>query len=301
MFYFLGLAVTAYAFLQSAFLVFGLLRPSLIARFRRRDRDAWALVTGASDGIGFGFCQELAANGFHLVLHGRNQKKLDNVAVKLATDFPGLKTRVFLADASEPVSFDGLEALLQGIDLTVLVNNVGGTASLPRPFMPLHEHSLHDIDSVISLNAGFTTKLTRNLLPLLISNGPSLVLNISSLSTMGVPCLSVYAGTKGYLEAHSESLQTELVAKNQDVTIHAVRVGSVQSAGNKSNTGFLVPSSRAMARATLGKVGSSSVAITPYFPHALLKFFIEILPPRMRQQALIRAMEDTRAAIDKTE
>ena len=301
MFYFLGIITASYGLLFAASLLYDWLRLSAIPRFVRSDRDSWALVTGASDGIGFGVCQELAARGFHIILHGRNQQKLDRRASDLSKEFPRLHTRISLADASKSVSFDALLETIKDIYLTVLVNNVGGNKNLPRQFMNLQEQSLNDIESTLNLNAGFTAKITNTLLPTLMKNEPSLILNIGSLTALGIPRVSVYAGTKGFLVSHSESLQTELVAQGRDVTVHAVYVGPVQSGGYRPDDASLfVPTSKGMAQATLAKVGSSTVTITLYFPHAILKFFGSNLPGRFKEQAFIAGIRDAEAALSKT-
>ena len=302
MFYYLGIITASYGLLFAASLLYDWLRPSAIPRFLRSDRDSWALVTGASDGIGFGFCQELAARGFHVILHGRNQQKLDRRASELSKEFPRLQTQIFLADASKPVvSFDALLETIKNIHLTVLVNNVGGNNNLPRQFMNLQEQSLSDIEATLNLNAGFTTKITRTLLPTLMNNEPSLILNIGSLAALGVPRVSVYSGTKGFLVSHSESLQTELVAQGRDVTVHAVYVGPVQSGGYTPDASLFVPTPRGMAQATLATAGSSAVAVTPYLPHAIMKFFGSNLPRRFREQAFIAGIRDAEAALSKTQ
>lgn len=301
MFFYLGIITASYGLLLAASFLYDRLRPSTIPRFLRSDRDSWALVTGASDGIGFGFCQELAARGFHVILHGRNRQKLDRRASELSKEFPRLQTRIFLADASKPVSFDTLLETIKDIQLTVLVNNVGGNKNLPRQFMNLQKQSLSNIEDTLNLNVGFTVKITRTLLPTLMNNEPSLILNIGSLAALGVPRVSVYSGTKGFLVSHSESLQTELVAQGRDVTVHAVYVGTVQSGGfTSAHASLFVPTPRGMAQATLATAGYSAVAITPYLPHAISKFFASNLPRRLKERAFIAGMRDAEAALSKT-
>ena len=301
MFYILGVIATSYVLLFAASVLYDWVRPSAIPRFLRNDRKSWALVTGASDGIGFGFCQELAARGFHLILHGRNRQKLERRISDLSKEFPRLQTRIFLADASKPVSFDALLETIEDIHLTVLVNNVGGNDALPRPFMNLQEHSLDDIERTLNLNAGFTAKLTCTLLRILMNNEPSLILNIGSLAALGTPRVSVYAGTKAFLVSHSESLQTELVAQGKDVTVHAVYVGTVQSGGYRPDASLFVPTPRGMAKATLARVGSSTVAITPSLPHAISKGFASNLPRKLKEKAFIAGVRNAEAAFAKRE
>ena len=300
LFRYIGIALVGYVLLRLASIAYEVLfRPSSISRFNRKDRDAWALVTGATDGIGYGFCQELAERGFNVILHGRNGQKLDKVSAALKKEYPGVQTRTFVADASGDVSFEPLLETVKGLHLTVLVNNVGGTGPLPKPIMYLHEQSADDIQRTININAGFATKITSVLIPTLMENEPSLLLFTGSIASLGIPQLSVYAGSKNYLLGHAEALQSEFISLGKDVTVHQVHVARVHSAGNPTKPSLTVPTSRGMARATLGRVGSSSVTITPFIPHAISKFIMTSVPTRIRRRIFIQASKDTAALLAK--
>lgn len=104
----------------------------------------WALVTGASDGIGVGFAEELASQGFNVILHGRNAEKLQTVSETLQAQFPGRKFKILVLDAVQDAgNVDKIQAALaefKDLNLKVLINNVGGMVSpdavlsnLPRP------------------------------------------------------------------------------------------------------------------------------------------------------------------------
>ncbi|MCJ1391838.1 hypothetical protein MMC18_004705 [Xylographa bjoerkii] len=291
-FYFTGLATASYAVLRASSALYSFLRPSSLPKYQHGPKDSWVLVTGASDGIGFGFAEELCARGFNVILHGRNKQKLEKCAAKLAQDFPSRKTRMFIADAfTGLIPTDELFKLISDIQLTILINNVGGTHALSARFKSLEEHTPEEIDKVINLNAGFTTHITKALLPTLVLNGPSLILNIGSLSYLGGPWNSVYAGAKGYLMSYSNALQTELTADGKDVTVHAVLVGVVSTNRLQMKTSLFVPSARAEAQATLGNVGCGSVSITPYLPHAIQKFFLMNAPQIVVRTFMIRTIK----------
>ena len=103
-------------------------RPSTLHVYRHSKSGSWALVTGASDGIGLGFCEELLARGFNVLLHGRNPQKLDRIIGELSTKYPERSLDKVIADASK---YDnGYEEIARKVKslhgpLTVLVNNVG--------------------------------------------------------------------------------------------------------------------------------------------------------------------------------
>ncbi|MCJ1380601.1 hypothetical protein MMC17_003709 [Xylographa soralifera] len=291
-FYYTGVVTASYAVLLASSALYSFLRPSSLPKYQHGPKDSWALITGASDGIGYGFAEELSARGFNVILHGRNKQKLENCAAKLAHDFPSRETRLFIADASAcSTPRDELLKLISDIQLTILINNVGGTNPLSNPFKSLEEHTPEEIEKVINLNAGFATQITKTLLPTLIRNGPSLILNIGSLGYLAGPWISVYAGTKGYLVSYSTALQTELRADGKDVTVHAVLVGAVSTNGLKSKTSLFVPSARVEAQVTLDKAGCGSVLITPYFPHAIQKFFLTNAPQTVMRTFMVRAIK----------
>jgi len=98
-----------------------------------KDRPAWALVTRASDGIGLGFAQELSERGFNIILHGRNEGKLDGIKEQLQKTSPDREFRIFVRDAEKELTDEilhNLQESLKDIHLTVLINNVGGSGSV---------------------------------------------------------------------------------------------------------------------------------------------------------------------------
>ena len=106
-------------------------------------------------------------------------------------------------------------------ELTMLVNNVGG--STPRPLhRGLWEIPHVDIDTILNVNARFPTHLTRELLPHLQTNGPAIILNCGSFAGLfGTPYLTTYSATKGYIHSLSLGLRYDLLAEGFDnVCVH---------------------------------------------------------------------------------
>ncbi|KAG5457336.1 MAG: hypothetical protein BJ554DRAFT_2683 [Olpidium bornovanus] len=175
-------------------------RPSRLRRFNRADkRRPWAVVTGASDGIGKGFAQELAAARFNVVLVARDEAKLADVAREIEYEFPGASTRVLVTDAGrrDQASFlaklDATVAALPG-PVTVLVNNVGRANAHVDVLARQDDYDLAD---VVVVNDVFPVLITKRLLPTLERNQPSLILNVGSYaSETAIPHLAVFCGTK---------------------------------------------------------------------------------------------------------
>lgn len=129
-----GLIKTLYLFMRFAsFLHLHFVHSSKLHQYRRPG--AWALVTGASSGIGEAFARGLARNEFNVVLHGRNEEKLKILAAKLEGEFKTVSFKYVIADAA---TSHGMKQAIERManemaqlpgPLTVLVNNAGGMVS----------------------------------------------------------------------------------------------------------------------------------------------------------------------------
>lgn len=291
--YYLGALTAIYliaSFLQFAFLY---LRPSSLLSYHHQ-KQSWALVTGASDGIGFALAHELCYRGFNVILHGRNPAKLEGVKSTLMLAFPSTQIRLIVLDASLLVSSSSLQRLVAGIQdvhLSVLINNVGGTSPVSPDFKTLKDHTHDEVDALLNLNSRFATQLTRAILPLLQRNQPGLIINIGSAVSMGFPYLTVYSGAKGFNVSWGKSLQIELKAEGQDISVMGVVVGNVQSAGNKSDATLFTPTSRVMAKAILDRVGCGKSMVIAYFPHALQLSPLGWLPEAVVQKVVANAIK----------
>ncbi|SEG47986.1 SDR family oxidoreductase [Marinobacterium lutimaris] len=169
-------------------------------------RDRHILITGASSGIGAALAILLARRGASLLLHGRNQKALDEMAAKcMEQGCPRVVT--CSADFSEEA---GRKRLLDCVStsfskLDMLINNAGiGCFSL------FDEQSPELIDRLISTNVTAPILLTRALLPMLTAKTEPRILNIgSAFGAIGYPGYTTYCATKGAMRMFSESLARE--------------------------------------------------------------------------------------------
>lgn len=135
-------------------------RPSSIKRYLYGDCRR-VLVTGASDGIGLGIASELATNGFNVILHGRNPEKLEKTKTQLEGEHKNIQFKAAVLDDASATSqqIDDFVANLDGLNLTILVNNVGGGAKV----QPLEKNTAEELDSLINVNQ----------VPRAIDKGPS--------------------------------------------------------------------------------------------------------------------------------
>jgi len=161
---------------------------------------SWALVTGSTDGIGKALAFELASKGLNLVLVGRNPQKLQSTSNEIWEKF-GKKTHVkVIVIDFEKISGEEIEGQIrseiEGLDVGILVNNVGLSAKGARFF---HEVDLESMDSLMNVNMGSVSWVTRAVLPGMLKKKKGAIVNIGSGSSVAVPSyplFTVYAATK---------------------------------------------------------------------------------------------------------
>ena len=282
---YVGLAALAYTTIQFTRQATVFLLPSTLKKHYNRRGNNWALVTGATDGIGFGFCQELCARGFNVILHGRNHAKLEQRARELEAEFPACKTGIVVLDVVGVTSaVDGVVEEVQTIirahggQLSVLINNVGGET---KPYTNLDEYTFEEAQATIDKNAGFMLHITRVLLPLLMEAERGLVLNVSSMSSAGLPYISVYSATKGFVDTFTLALEAECVSEGRNVDVMGLRVGQVKTSGFDIESNLFVPTGRGLASAGLNRVGCGRVIVWGYFWHWVQGVSFDVLPRSM--------------------
>lgn len=254
-------------------------------------RGNWALVTGATDGIGFGFSQELCARGFNVILMGRNEDKLHRRAAELRQQYPTSAVDIIVMDAV-PVS-SAVEQIATGLPgkLTVLVNNVGGES---KPYLPFGDYTYEEAQTTIDKNAVFMAQLTRVLLPVLSKAERSLVLNVSSMASWGLPYTCMYSASKGFVDSFTRALEGECAVEKNGVDVLGLRVGPTSTPGYDQPASMLVPTARVMAKAGLDRVGCGKTIVWVYFWHWLQGFSLIVLPRFMMMRVLAQTMRALR-------
>jgi short-subunit dehydrogenase len=167
----------------------------------------WALVTGASSGIGTEFCRQLAAEGYQLVLVARRLEKLQAVADELKSDY-GSDSLIIPADLSS--SDVGREIAQQiedkNIEIEYLVNNAG--YGLPGSFhVPDWREHAHFIQVMMTA----VCDLTWRLLPGMQQRGRGFIVNVASVAGLVDPSAghTLYGASKSFLIKFSQSLALE--------------------------------------------------------------------------------------------
>lgn len=248
------------------------------------------------------------SRGFNVILQGRNKQKLEIAKAKLEGERLGTKVKVLVIDALTGSTRD-LEkeiASVQHLNITILVNNVGGfPPGMTRNFKPLTEYSFDEIDGFIDLNARFLARITRLVLPFLPRKSPSLIMNVSSGADVGMPWIVIYSGTKGFVTSFSKALAREMKMEGLPVEVVALTMGDVQSGSNTTPLSWKAPSSRGFARATLDRIGRAAGDIphvlAPYWAHALMLGGFDYLPEQAKQSVLDEELRAKGRRFDKAE
>lgn len=292
-----GFVSLLYFWYQTYDFIYTFIRPSSLYRYRHAEDKSWALVTGASDGIGLGFVQELLERQFNVVLHGRNANKLAGIKQDLLQQYPSRSIEIVVADASKlDVDFDAIAKQLEALPgkLTVLINNVGGQTTNPQ-WALLEETPQATADRLINVNVRFPTQLTRALLPLLQKNSPALILNLGSASAIsGLPYLTVYSGSKAFNMIFSAALKAEIRAHGHDVEVLGLLVGNTISAGNTAHMPFITVSARELAKGGLDRVGCGKAVVWAHWRHALSFLPLSLIPEGVGEGIGITEMKKRR-------
>jgi short-subunit dehydrogenase len=174
-------------------------------------RNRWALITGASSGIGEVFAKQLAAEGVHLILVARREDRLRALAQKLS-DAHGIHTVVLPTDLSAPDAPRQLyhRVVALGHPVALLINNAGVGA-----YGMFHEASAERIAGIMQLNIHALTLLTHYFLPAMCAAGSGAVINVASTAAFQpVPYMAAYGATKSYVLSFTEALWAEYRAQN---------------------------------------------------------------------------------------
>jgi short-subunit dehydrogenase len=167
----------------------------------------YALVTGASSGIGECFSKQLAARGSNLILVARSTDKLGAMAKDLASA-DNVHTEPISLDLSEPGAAARLATTLEerGLRVQLLVNNAGFGARGRFWELPLDRQA-----AMVRLNVQALFELTHLLLPPMVAARQGAIINVSSTASFQpVPYTALYGATKAFVTSFSEGLAEEL-------------------------------------------------------------------------------------------
>ena len=181
----------------------------------------WAVVTGATDGIGQAIAKELARRGMSILLVGRNAEKLarSKALVEAEPNVGEVETvRIDLSDSS----LDNFASIRRQIDpdnrdIGMLINNAG---TFPSKFVRFNKFDMEDLVVIANLNMIAPLHMTRMIMPGMVSRGRGMVMNVSSLvGLITAPYWSIYSATKAFMNVFTHQLQIEYASHPIDIVL----------------------------------------------------------------------------------
>ncbi|GIF63443.1 short-chain dehydrogenase [Asanoa ishikariensis] len=247
----------------------------------------WALVAGASEGLGAAFAHRLAEHGLHLVLAARRAEPLAELAAALPT-----KTVTVSADLSTVEGLDAVTAATAGLDIGLVVANAAYS-----PIGRFVEMDPALTRRAVDLNCRMPLELAHRFLPPMVARGRGGFVVMSSLAGMqGSPPISAYAATKAFGAILGEGLWAELRGTGVDVlTCVAGAVATPNLAGAKARPAPGTQTPDQVARAALRGLGRGPRVVPGLGMRVSSALMSRLLPRRTAIAVIARASRDLTA------
>lgn len=274
-----------------------LLGPKLFgSSIRLKEMGSWAVVTGATDGIGKAYAKALAKKGLNVVLISRTRSKLEEVAKEIEAESK-VQTRIVTADfTTGPEIYEGIRAQTADLEVGVLVNNVGMSYANPEYYLGLPDQEKF-ISNIVTCNIFSVTRMCGLFLPAMVERRKGVVINISSLSAViPAPLLTVYAASKAFVDKFSDDLATEYA--HHGITVQSVLPGPVATNMSKiRRPTWMSCAPKTFVSSALATLGIARHT-TGYYPHSLLQLSIDMIglfSPYVSQKITLNTMNNIRA------
>ena len=236
--------------------------------------DSWAVVTGATDGIGLAYAKAMAGKGYCLFLISRNTQKLDKVKAEILNEYPNCPAvKIMSIDFTLDTIYKNIAEEISSLNghVHVLINNVGMAYKYPEYFTKI-PNSDKFISDILNCNILSVTRMTHIVLPMMEKRRSGSVINISSYSALfPTPLLCMYSASKIYMDYFSRALHAEYKDRGiivQSVLPYYVSTYMIRNPG----ISLMIPSPDQFVNSALKTVGVE-VRTYGYFAHNILAFF----------------------------
>jgi len=258
----------------------------------------WAIVTGATDGIGKAYAFVLAKHGMNVLLLSRTEAKLQQVEQELKAEYPKVEASHLAVDFGkfDEKAREAVQAKIASLDVGVLVNNVG----MNDGNWYFHECSIASDIVEVETNINGTIYMTKLVLgteqgPGMVSRKRGAIVNTGSMSAQvpAAPLLAMYGSTKKFIEHFSKSLRSELAPFNIDVNCQVPFLVSTKI-NYFADRDLWTPAPEKYASACVAHIGYEDHC-APYWPHALQIWKVSLVPNQM----IIKGSHDSHLAVRK--
>jgi short-subunit dehydrogenase len=188
------------------------------------NRNNYALITGATSGIGYELAKLFARDGYHLILVARNEERLNEVTAQLKQEF-SVEVTPLAKDLFDPNAASEIHETVKqmGVVVNVLVNDAG-----QGEWGPFVETALERELDIIQLNICSLVSLTKYFVKEMVARNEGKILQVGSeAGTTPVPLLSIYSATKAFVLSFSAALAHEL--RDTNITITALLPGATDT------------------------------------------------------------------------
>lgn len=264
-------------------------------------RGKWALVTGASSGIGVALARELARHGAKLILTARRRDRLEFLASELSTQ--GREVRIISADLTRPEDRQAIydQTVGSGLDVEILVNNAGLGQYGEFSSLDLNQ----ELDQV-RVNCEAVVHLTRLFVPEMVKRRRGWIMILSSVASFQpIPYLTTYAATKGFDRFFALGLAEELAPVG--IKVSALCPGPTESeffavakvhrdSGAGAMSGRPRQPAEEVARQGLEALVRGKRTKIPYLGGELSALVVRLLPVGLITFAIAKAMRPKKKA-----
>uniref|UniRef100_UPI00358F8676 very-long-chain 3-oxoacyl-CoA reductase n=1 Tax=Myxine glutinosa TaxID=7769 RepID=UPI00358F8676 len=288
--YWIGMALAALLCLRLACGLLCALWTFGLARLLRFGADfsscgRWAVITGATDGIGKAYAIELARKGKDIVLISRSQEKLSKVALEIADQFHVVTKTIAVDFSNVEGIYSTIADAIKGLDIGILVNNVGTSHTYPEYFLDIADLN-NVIPHMINVNIFSVVKMTQLVLPGMVERSRGIIINIASATAL-IPCslLSLYSASKAYVDFFSRALDTEY--RSRGIIVQSVLPFFVVTNMSRIKKASLdKPDPGTYAQAALATVGLRS-RTCGYLPHSIMGWIITTILPSFATEKIL--------------
>ena len=237
----------------------------------------WALVTGASAGIGTALARELALHSANLILTARRKDRLASLAAELTAK--GAEVRIVVADLNDPAApqqiYDATEGA--GLAVDILINNAG-----LGQFGAFAQSEIEQELSQVRVNCEAVVRLTRLFVPRMVDRKRGWIMILASTASFQpVPYISTYAATKAFDRMFALGIAEEVARFGVKVTtlcpgptesefFDVARAGSLKTSDTQS--------AEDVARIGVAALARGQRAIVPYFSGWFTSLLVRVLP-----------------------
>lgn len=273
----------------------------LYAKFIRAGKDLrkygkWAVVTGATDGIGKAFAEEMARKGMNILLVSRTQSKLDEAQQELREKYPSVSFDVlaidfgaFAAGTRSDPTVEVARKKLEHLEVGVLVNNVGISYEYPEMWINLDDAR---VQQLVELNINSMNWMTRLVLPGMVDRKKGAVVSIGSgVGTFPCPMLAGYCASKQYVSMMTRSLAAEY-AHLPNLHFQAQMPMFITSKLSKIRTPTMgTPTPATYAKVAVKAIGYES-EVSPYWAHSMQLAALHAMPDSWRDSYVMGLHRD---------